>query len=350
MDVTKAKLVKTLAHDRQLLSSRFSACGQYVFAGSSDQSVIAWTLSTDVKRVIAKHASWVMAIACHPKVPRVFSVDWHGGMQCTQLSTEDVTPVWSIAGKGGSVTRDIAASPDGALLATVGSDANVRLWDSEKGTLLQEWESGGADLYRVAFHPQGKDLITGDLLGKVKQWELSTGKMLREMSAESLHTRGDEFIFIADVGGVRRFAFSPERSLLACGGLAEAAGNTFCNGKQAVVTLDWQTGQQVSRLKVNDAADGPVNGLCFLPEGILAGCGESGAGSTVLCFWRKDESVPFHSIPIPCAYDLDLHPDKQQLALATHAALGQTGNGRLVKNREEYVPNGGAVLVYALNE
>jgi len=350
MDVTKAKLVKTLAHDRQLSCCRFSSCGQFVFAGSNDQSVVGWTLSSDAKRVIAKHSSWVMAIACHPKVPRVYSVNWQGGMQCTQFSVDDIEPVWNIAGHGGSVTRDIAISPDGTLLATVGSDAKVRLWDSEKGTLLQEWESGGADLYRVAFHPLGKDLVTGDLLGKVKQWEISSRKMLREMSAEALHTRGDEFTFIADVGGVRRLVFSPEGNLLACGGLTEAAGNTFCNGKQAVLVFDWQTGQQVSRLKVNDAADGPVNGLCFLPEGVLVGCGESGAGSTVLCFWRSGELTPYHSMPVSCAYELDLHPSKQQLALATHVPLGQTGNGRLVKSREEYVANAGAVVIYSLNE
>lgn len=350
MDVTKAKLMKTLAHDRQLSSCRFSSCGQFVFAGSSDQSVVGWTLSSDVKRMIAKHASWVMAIACHPKLPRVYSVDWQGGVQCTQFSVDAVEPLWNIAGKGGSVTRDIAITPEGTLLATVGSDAKVRLWDSDKGTLLKEWESGDADLYRVAFHPQGKEIVTGDLLGKVKQWDLASGKMLREMNAETLHTRGDEFTFIADVGGVRRLAFSPEGNLLACGGLAEAAGNTFCNGKQAVVTLDWQTGQQVAHLKVNDAADGPVNGLSFLPEGVLAGCGESGAGSTVLCFWRGGEITPFHSLPVSCAYELDLHPDKQMLALATHVAQGQSGNGRLVKSREEYVPNGGAVLIYSLNE
>ena len=81
---------------------------------------------------------------------------------------------------------------------------------------------------------------------------------------------------------------------------------------------------------------------------MLAGCGESGAGSTVLCFWKPGETAPFHSLPIPVGYDLDLHPDGLRLAVAVYDARGQSGNGRPAKTKEEYIPNGGSVQIFSL--
>ncbi len=348
IDVTKCKLVKTLKHGRQMLSCRFSPCGKYVVAGGTDNLILRWELESEKKSELSGHGSWISALTFHPNTDRLFSADLVGTIMAWAYSAETPTPLWTIKEAHSGFLRDLAISPDGKVLATVGSDKLVRLWNSEDGKPIKELAGHEIDVYRVAFHPDGKSLVSGDLLGMVKHWDWESGKPVRHLDAKVLHTRGDEFNFIADVGGVRRFAFNRDGSQLACGGLTESAGNTFCNGKQAVVLIDWATGNSTAKLTVNGGADGPVNGLRYLSDGTLMGCGESGAGSTVVCFWKPGEVAPSHSLPTPCAYELDLHPDGQRAGIVAHEALGQTGNGRLVKTREEYVPNGGSVQIFTL--
>lgn len=347
IDPTKFVLSKTLKHDRQLLCCRFSPCGKYVFAGSADNLVLRWELEGEKKTVLTGHNSWLSAVVPSANGQRLFSVDLVGTIVAWPYTAENPVPLWTVKeAHSQSFVRDLAISIDGMLLASVGSDKVIRLWNADDGKPVKELAGHEHDTYRVCFHPDGKSLVSGDLLGIVKHWDIESGKLVRELDAKALHTRGDEFTFIADVGGVRRFAFNAEGTQLACGGMTESAGNTFCNGKQAVVLIDWASGQSTAKLTVNSGADGPVNGLRYLPGGILMGCGESGAGSTVVCFWKSGETAPFHTLPTPCAYELDLHPDGLRAAIVAYDARGETGNGRLVKTKEEYVPNGGTVQIY----
>ena len=50
----------------------------------------------------------------------------------------------------------------------------------------------------------------------MKLWNVATGEFVRPFDAKPLHTRGDEFNFIADVGGVRSLAFSLDGAKLLC--------------------------------------------------------------------------------------------------------------------------------------
>jgi WD40 repeat protein len=46
------------------------------------------------------------------------------------------TPLKSLPTQGGPIFT-VACSPDGRLLASGGMDAGIRLWDAERGMLLQ---------------------------------------------------------------------------------------------------------------------------------------------------------------------------------------------------------------------
>ncbi len=299
---------------------------------------------------LAGHTSWLTGLALDAGAGRLLSADLHGNVHAWPYAAAAPAPLWSIHGAHRGLLRDVAINPDGKLLATVGSDCAVRLWNAVDGTPIRQLDGHKADIYRCVFHPDGKSLVTGDLLGVVKHWDLAGGQCMRDLDAGSLHTRGNDFDFIADVGGVRCMAFDPGGTQLACAGLAEATSNGFCAGKQAAVVFDWTTGQVTAKLSVNGTADGPLNGIAYLPGGQLAGCGESAAGSTVLCFWKPGEPAPFHSLPLATGYDLDLHPDGLRLAVAVFEVRGQWGNGRHVKSRDEYIPHGGSVQIFSLGE
>ena len=62
-------------------------------------------------------------------------------------------------------------------------------------------------VYNVAFHPDGRSLVSADLMGIVKVWDLGKGIVAREMDAKILHKYDSGFG--ADIGGVRSMTVKP---------------------------------------------------------------------------------------------------------------------------------------------
>ena len=332
IDVTKAWVSATLKHPAQIARARFSPCGKFVAAAGCDEKIHVTALEGGTK-TLEGHETWIVGLAWTPD-GRLFSADMHGVIRAWENWTYK-TP-----------TRDFlrAVATDGKTLVAVGDDRIVRVLDAQSGKLLRELKGHESYVYAVAFAPDGS-FVTGDLDGDILHWE--NGALKRKLDAKILRTREDEML--ADVGGVRSFAFSPDGKRLAVGGMKDAKSNTFCPGTPAVLVYDWTSGQGTSILEIGGAVDGPVNALLYLPDGTLCGVSETHGGNAGVYFW-KDGPKPAHTVNAPAAYDLDLHPDGRRIALAAYAPKGSGGNGRAAKTRAEYVPNEGVVQVYSLFE
>jgi WD40 repeat protein len=102
---------------------------------------------------------------------------------------------------GGRRAQCVALSPDGATLATAGTEALVRLWDvdggKEKGTL--DGHSGGT--LAVAFSPSGRLIATGGKDRMIRLWEVATGKQRQALGGHP--------------GWIRAVAFAPSGDVLA---------------------------------------------------------------------------------------------------------------------------------------
>lgn len=345
-DPAKAWVSAKLEHDRQLGCCRISPCGRFVAAGGTDEKVLLWDVKTKKKTELEGHRSWLTAMAFAPAGDRIFTADLRGTIRAWALGDGPPKTLWSVDGAHRPALRALAVHPGGSMIATAGDDGTVRLW-SPDGKPIRELRGHATPVYSVAFDPDGKALVSGDLSGIVRHWEPETGRHVRDLDASVLHTRKENFL--SSVGGVRALAFSPDGKTLAASGLRDAKSNTFCPGKPAVVILDWKKGSRVRVLDTGDGkVDGFVNAVVYLPDGILAGCSETHGGAAGLWFWRPGEERAFHKANAPSGYDLSLHPDGLQLALAAYRSNGRGGNGRPAKTREEYVPHAGEVRIYSL--
>ena len=139
----------------------------------------------------------------------------------------------------------VAVSPDGELLAAVGENGTVVLFDVASGAIRQRLEGHSGDVRDVAFHPEGAWLVTGGDDGQIIRWSLPTAdapaKQLQAWEAPA---------------AVQSVAVSPDGRLLATGG----TDNDISLWKA-------ETGELVRRLKGHEEAIAPSGGLAFSPSG-----------------------------------------------------------------------------------
>jgi WD40 repeat protein len=69
--------------------------------------------------------------------------------------------------------HDIAFSPDGSWLASVGDDSIIRLWDHRTGLAVTQLRGHRGSVRRVTFTENGQHLITGGIDERIVCWDLS---------------------------------------------------------------------------------------------------------------------------------------------------------------------------------
>lgn len=157
-------------HQNQINSLAFSVSGQFLCAGSSDQtsqyhdypSLSCWDINT-----IPSHSDYK---------PERFGV--------------------SI----------VVSHPDQSLFATMHGTGHVRLWQHPGGGLLQqthEWQAHSRESFAMLFSPDGRWLCSGGSDGEIKVWDAQTGKYQRSL--------------LGHKNIIRSLAFSPDGSILVSG-------------------------------------------------------------------------------------------------------------------------------------
>jgi WD40 repeat protein len=183
---------------------------------------------------------------------------------------------------------DIAFTPDGTRLVSVGNDRMLRLWEVSTRHLIREMRGHAGAIYRVAIDSRGRWAATASADKTLRIWDLESGRAVHLLEGH--------------LGNIYGVAFSPDGQLVASasddssvrlwrpgpGSRADGAGHHADTVE--TVALD-PTGRLVASggydrlVKLWDAAtseslltlshDGPLSAVAFFPQGdLLAAAGE----------------------------------------------------------------------------
>lgn len=347
IDPRATKLERTLTCERQLVCCRYSPDRKFLFAAGFDGQLYRWNLGDGTHEAFPAHQGWVESMVLHPDGSRLFTADSWGQIHCWPLAAGPLKPQWSIANAHSTWLRRLAISPDGTTLASCGNDRMVRLHSAVDGKPIRELAGHASHVQSVVFDRESKTLASGDLRGGVKQWDIATGKCLREMDVSGLYKKFHQY----DQGGVRVMTFDAKCETLYCAGF-EGINANQAQGVPTVVAFDWSSGKQRGLMKPKADFKGPIVDLVFHPAGYVIGAGSSEGGGA-LWFWKPGESEETHVVKYGYSFrGLGLHSDGLSLAAASFGDAGgqRGGNGRRLNAKGEYLDFQGNIVLYTLSD
>ena len=313
IDPAKTRQTSELKHESPLLCCAFDPSGRFVLAGGRDRSIVCLEVATANKTLLAGHETWVSSIV-RAGADLVLTSDFAGHVIAWDCSGSTPQPRWNIEAHANTI-YSLAVSTDGKLFATGDRDGTIRVWQTTDGQRLHEITGLVHPVYGVAFHPDGRQLISADRQPqkpRIKLWDFASGKELLNVDVSQLSA----YRRVEDIewGGIREITISPDgTTLIACGSYGYA-------GPACVLLFD-STNGELKRKRVST-----LKGFCysaqFHPQGFLmTAAGDVAKGEFRIWDPDKDESLVTVPTPGPCTA-INIHPDGQRFVIAQTIGKG----------------------------
>jgi WD40 repeat protein len=216
-----------------------------LLAAAMDRRVVCCELPADAAKapaqgqqppaVTAKHLSWshdnwVHALDVHPDGARVATGGTDRRIKIWQWGKDQ--PLAQFHAHEDAV-RAVAFAPDGRLLASAGDDALVRLWDVATARSVAKLNAHGSFLDALAWSADGKQLLAGGNDGQIHVWNVANQRLARSMDIDNRRLIEDEPLNggFSYPGGIRGLTCSRDGKLIATVGLTSLHVLEAASGK-----------------------------------------------------------------------------------------------------------------------
>lgn len=162
--------------------------------GHRDSAIRFWNIEGPVPvktaELKAAHSGHVCDLAFSPDGMMLASVGWHGSVKLWDMST-DPPSAGGVLGKHDATARSVAFSPDGRWLASGDELGVIRLWDLESKdlTTLRHLDDGTPPTSRpfvqrtvmtLEFSADNDRLLSADGAGRVTVWSVPSREIIKE--------------------------------------------------------------------------------------------------------------------------------------------------------------------------
>lgn len=321
IDPASSKLAIEHKHSAPLLCCAYDRRGRFLFAGARDRSLLLVEIESNQSSTLAGHESWVNQLAAAGD--GVLSADFAGQVIAWDCTGTQPTPKWNIPAHPSTILG-LSVDADGSTFATGDREGCVRIWQASDGKQLHELPRAEYPVYGVAFHPDGRRLITADRQPqkpRIKVWDFKAGKEL--LAIEVAELSGYRRVEDIEWGGIRGLALSPDgQQIIAC-------GRAGYDGQACALVYGTDDGKLQRKLSLA-LKGGFYYSAKFHPQGFLMTAGGDIAKGEVR-FWntQQDQSVADLPTPGPCM-GVDIHPQGQAFAVALALGKGSSADSGAV--------------------
>lgn len=319
----KVKQTKTLKLPTSVLAIDPSADGQHVYAACMDGGVYEVALENGEHRRLTQHESFASGVVCidHTLVSAGYDgiLRWHDLQTDLHIRSVPAHGFWSWQMRA-SPDRKLIASATGQYRAggpkyepAAEREPSIRVFDARSGDPIHALEHI-PPVQALAFSADGQFLAAGNLMGEIRVWEVSSGKLLAKWNTGDFTSWGiiKSHCFL---GGVCGLAFTPDgEGILACG-MGPMRDPMAGNGKQTWQKFSWRTDPvaKLDEIHDGDHGNGHPESVVFHPSGkFFAVAGRLAQGKWNTGFFDAEKGSLLESVDL-----------KGRL---THAVFSHDGN------------------------